>query len=127
MTDFDDIARRYLSVFNETDPAARRRQVADLFTPAASYTDPLAEVTGVDGIDGFVAAAQAQLAGFEFRLLGPVDAHHDQARFRWAAGPAGSTPDADAPVVGFDVVLTTPDGRIDRVLGFLDAAPTPAA
>ena len=120
MTDFDDIAHRYIDLWNETDPVARRRKVAALWTPEGTYTDPLADVTGHDAIDGFVAAAQQQLEGFEFRLLGGVDAHHGQARFRWEAGPVG----ADAPVVGFDVVVADADGRLERVHGFLDAAPT---
>ncbi|MBW0103354.1 nuclear transport factor 2 family protein [Pseudonocardia sp. KRD291] len=124
MTDFDDVARRYIDVFNETDPAARRQKVAALWTAGGTYTDPLADVAGHDGIDGFVAAAQAQLAGFEFRLLGPVEGHHDQARFRWEAGPTGALGGgAEAPVVGFDVVVTDADGRVERVHGFLDRAP----
>lgn len=124
MADFDDLAHRYIAAFNETDPARRLGRVAELFTPDAGYTDPLAEVTGHDGIAGFIGAAQRQLAGFEFRLHGPVDAHHTQARFRWVAGPAEALDGpGDAPVVGFDVVVTGADGRIERVHGFLDAVP----
>lgn len=124
MTDFDDVARRYIAAFNEPDAAARRERIAGLFAPDATYTDPMADVSGVDGIDGFVGAAKAQLAGFEFRLLGPVDAHHDQARFRWEAGPTEVLDGpGDAPVIGFDVVVTGDDGRITRVHGFLDAVP----
>ncbi|RZT87715.1 SnoaL-like protein [Pseudonocardia sediminis] len=124
MTDFDDVARRYIDVWNETDPAARKEKVAALWTTGGTYTDPLADVAGHDGIDGFVAAAQSQLAGFEFRLLGPVDAHHDQARFRWEAGPAGTLGNgSEAPVVGFDVVVTDADGRLTQVHGFLDRSP----
>jgi hypothetical protein len=53
-----------------------------------------------------------------FRLRGDVDAHHDQARFQWQAGPE-EQPDL---FVGFDVIVTE-DGRIRRVYGFSDAAP----
>lgn len=119
MTDFDDVARRYIAAWNETDPVARKEKVTALWTTGGTYTDPLADVAGHDGIDGFIAAAQAQFVGFEFRLLGPVDAHHDQARFRWEAGPVG----VQAPVVGFDVVATDAEGRLERVYGFLDKAP----
>jgi hypothetical protein len=48
-----------------------------------------------------------------------VDGHHDQARFTWNLGPAGEEP----PVVGFDVAELDADGRIQRVLGFIDKAP----
>jgi hypothetical protein len=54
-----------------------------------------------------------------FRLAGPVDAHHDQARFTWELGPDG----ADALVVGFDVAQRDSDGRLALVLGFLDKVP----
>ncbi|MDN5920297.1 MAG: nuclear transport factor 2 family protein [Pseudonocardia sp.] len=124
MTDFDDVARRYIAAWNETDPVARKEKVAALWTAGGTYTDPLADVAGHDGVDGFIAAAQGQFPGFEFRLLGPVDAHHDQARFRWEAGPPEALDSgAGAPVVGFDVVVTDADGRLERVYGFLDEAP----
>jgi hypothetical protein len=55
-----------------------------------------------------------------FWLAGPVDAHHDQARFSWELGPA----DAEALVVGFDVAQRNADGRLALVLGFLDKVPS---
>lgn len=124
MTDFTALAERYVAAFNETDAIARKRLVSDLFTPGCRYVDPLADVTGHDGVDGFLGAAQEKLAGCEFRLLGDVDAHHDRARFRWAAAPpelwaSGGEP----PVIGFDVVVVDAEGRIDQVHGFLDAFP----
>ena len=85
------------------------------------YVDPLAEVTGRDQFDAVIAAAQAQFAGMTFRLAGPVDAHHDQARFTWHLGPDG----ADAVVIGFDVAQRDADGRLALVLGFLDKVPSP--
>ncbi|TCK21042.1 nuclear transport factor 2 family protein [Pseudonocardia endophytica] len=124
MTDFTDLAQRYIAAFNESDDATRHDRIAGLFTPEATYTDPMAAVAGHDGIAGFVGAARTQLAGFEFRLLGPVDAHHDQARFRWEAGPTEVLDGpGDAPVIGFDVVVAGDDGRIAAVHGFLDAVP----
>lgn len=122
MTDFDDVARRYIAVWNEADPVARKEQVAALWATDGGYSDPFADVAGHDGIDGFIAAAQAQFPGFRFRLTGSVDAHHDQARFGWEAGPEGEP----APVVGFDVVVADQDGRLRHVYGFLDAAPSAA-
>lgn len=66
-----------------------------------------------------IAAVQAQFPAFAFRLVGPVDAHHDQLRFTWELGPAG----AEAPIVGFDVAERDADGRLQTVLGFLDRVP----
>jgi uncharacterized protein (TIGR02246 family) len=122
MTASPDLAARYLAAWNQTDPAARRAAVADLFTEDARYTDPLADVTGRDAIEAAIAAVQAQFPGFVFRLAGPVDAHHDQVRFTWHLGPEGQ----EAPIVGFDVAVTDGDGRIRAVLGFLDRVPSAA-
>src|SRR5262249_30692668 len=84
-----EIVERYIASWNETDPQRRRKMVDELWAGQASYIDPLAEAHGCDAIDAVIAAAQAQFPGFVFTLLGPVDAHHPQARFTWGLGPAG--------------------------------------
>jgi SnoaL-like domain len=119
MSDFTELAGKYIAMWNETDPSARRVLIDEVWSANGRYIDPLAEVTGRDQIDAVIAAAQGQFAGMTFRLAGPVDAHHDQARFTWELGPDG----ADAPVVGFDVVQRDGDGRLALVLGFLDKVP----
>jgi hypothetical protein len=118
MQDPNEIVVRYLDAFNETD-AARRRELLDaLFTSESTYTDPRVDVRGPQEIDGFIAQTQQHFPGFTFRLGSPVDAHHDQARFQWHAGPA----DDPDQYVGFDVIVTDA-GRIRSVYGFMDAAP----
>jgi hypothetical protein len=117
-----DLAGRYLAAWNATDPAARRALVEEVFAEDVTYTDPLADVAGRDGLAATIAAVQAQFPGWVFRLAGPADAHHQQLRFTWHLGPDGSEP----PVVGSDVAVTDADGRIRTVLGFLDRVPAPA-
>jgi len=118
MTEYQNIAQRYVDTWNETDPAKRRLLVDELFTVDVTFTDPMTTVVGTDAVDAFVAGAQAQFEGLVFGL-GPVDGHHDLARFTWTL----SAPDADEPlVVGFDVVRID-DGRIADVRGFLDKVP----
>jgi SnoaL-like domain len=119
MPDFTTLAEQYIAAWNETDPAARRALIDATWAPGGRYIDPLAEVAGRDQIDAVIAAAQGQFAGMTFRLAGPVDAHHDQARFTWELGPDG----ADAVVVGFDVAQRDAQGRLALVLGFLDKVP----
>ena len=114
-----DVIERYLDCWNETDAAARRKLIEEVWAPDASYTDPLAEVTGRAAIDATIAAVQGQFPGFVFTLAGPVDAHHRQARFSWNLAPEGAEP----VVVGSDVALTGPDGQIVAVFGFLDKVP----
>ncbi|MEP7022687.1 MAG: nuclear transport factor 2 family protein [Actinomycetota bacterium] len=116
----NDIATRYLACWNETSPDSRRKLVEQTWADTATYTDPLADVSGHDAIDATIGAVQAQFPGFVFTLAGPVDAHHQQARFTWGLGPEGAEP----LVVGFDVAVTGSDGRITSVFGFLDKVPS---
>lgn len=119
MNDFNAVAAAYLDAFNATDPERRKRLVGEVFASDVRYVDPMAAVDGHEGVDAFIAGAQAQFPGWGFRLVGDVDGHHDQARFRWGLGPEGEEP----PVLGFDVVDLDAEGRIKAVYGFLDRVP----
>ena len=120
MSDFAELAEQYIAAWNETDPSVRRALIGEIWSEDGRYLDPLAQVAGHDQIDAVIAAAQEQFAGMTFRLAGPVDAHHDQARFGWELGPAA----VPAPIAGFDVVTTDENGKVTRVLGFLDRVPS---
>ncbi len=113
-----ELVSRYLEAFNETDPERRRELLKALYTSDCTYTDPHVDLQGTEQIGGFIEQTQGRFPGFTFTLGGPVDAHHDQARFQWHAGTA-TRPDT---YVGFDVIVTE-DGRIRNVYGFTDAAP----
>jgi hypothetical protein len=112
---------RYLDTWNETDPQSRRTAIASVWAEDASYLDPLASVSGHDQISDLIDAVQEQAPGHVFRLVDDwVDAHHNLLRFRWELVPASGGASIAA---GFDVAITEDDGRIGRVLGFLDKAP----
>jgi hypothetical protein len=119
MRDFGDLVSKYIAAWNETDAGARRDLIGEIWASDGRYVDPLADVAGPEQIDGLIGAVQTQFPGLRFRLAGPVDAHHDQARFTWELAPDG----ADAVVVGFDVARRDEDGRLALVLGFLDKVP----
>ncbi|MFI6599780.1 nuclear transport factor 2 family protein [Nonomuraea sp. NPDC050536] len=113
------IVERYIAAWNETDADARAKAVAELWTEDGTYTDPLADVAGHEAIAAVIEGAQGMFQGFVFSAGEVYDAHHDVARFTWHLGPEGQEP----VVVGFDVVQLAEDGRIRRVLGFLDKVP----
>jgi len=115
----EDVIARYLDCWNQTDPAARRTMIDQVWAADAEYTDPMAQARGRDAIDATIGAVQEQFPGLVFSLAGPVDAHHRQARFTWGLGPAGAEP----LVIGFDVAVTDDDAKITMVLGFLDKVP----
>jgi SnoaL-like domain len=118
MDDSKEIAERYVASFNETDPARRRELLEALYTAESTYTDPNVDLRGPAEIDGFIAQTQEQFPGYTFTLGGPVDAHHDQARFQWHGGPA----DEPDRYIGFDVIVAE-DGHIRSVYGFMDVVP----
>jgi hypothetical protein len=110
-----ELVASYLETWNETDPAARRKAIDQLWASDGVYTDPIAVAAGRDQIDATIAAVQSQFPGLAFTLAGPVDAHHHTARFSWNLG--------GELVVGFDVLVLDADGRIANVYGFLDKVP----
>ncbi|KAB7846363.1 nuclear transport factor 2 family protein [Streptomyces mobaraensis] len=113
---------RYLAAWN-ADAETLAAAVAAAWTEDGSYTDPLADVAGHEGITAVITAAHEQFPGFEFRPSGVVDGHHNTVRFGWELV---STADGSAPVAGFDVAVLAEDGRIRSVLGFLDRVPATA-
>jgi SnoaL-like domain len=117
MADMKEIVDRYLATFNEPDAERRRAELSALYSADGTYTDPHVELQGPDQIDAFIASTQERFPGYEFRLGGEIDSHHNQARFQWHAGPVG---DPEPVYVGFDVIVTD-GGRVRDVYGFLDA------
>ena len=122
MTDPAATAVAYLATWNETDPERRAALLRERWTEGARYADPLARSDGRAAIDTMIGAVQARFPGFRFARLGTPDGHGEHVRFSWSLGPAG----AEAPIKGSDVVVLA-DGRIDRVIGFLDQVPEGAA
>ena len=108
----------YIACWNTTNPEARRALVDEVWAEHGRYTDPLTVAEGRDAIDATIAAVQGEFPGLRF-TAGPVDSHHDIARFTWTLG-AG---DAEPLVAGFDVAVLTGDSRIAAVYGFLDKIP----
>ncbi len=112
------VVEQYLATWNATGDELATL-LSEHWSPAATYTDPMAEVSGHEGIAALIGGVQAQFPGFAFTQLGEADAHHRQVRFRWGLGPAEGEP----PVIGFDVLVVDESGRIQDVRGFLDKVP----
>jgi SnoaL-like domain len=123
MDKMQEIVEKYLACWNETDPAARRALIDQVWAVNCCYTDPLAQLSGRDEIDYGIGLAQQQFPGMVFTLAGPVDANHDQARFTWHLGPEGA---AEPLVIGFDVAVVNGDGQLRAIHGFLDKVPAAA-
>ena len=117
------VVAAYLATWNASDPRELRALLEAHWSQDVTYTDPLAEVRGHDGVAALVAGVQAQFPGFVFTVVGEPNGHHRQVRFQWGLGPEGSEP----VVIGSDVVVLDADGRVLDVRGFLDVVPEVAA
>jgi hypothetical protein len=120
MSTHTELIERYLAIWNEADADVRATAVATLFTEDATYTDPLAAVSGHEGIAAVITQARNMFPGHVFRPHGTADGHHDLVRFGWELVPAAG---GDSAVVGFDVAVFHPNGRLRSVHGFLDKVP----
>src|SRR5262245_62124918 len=121
MTDPTTIAERYLAVWNETDAARRRTLIAEAWTEAGTYVDPLMRGEGHEQIDALVAAVHARFPGFRFKLAGSADGYGDNLRFSWALGPEGG----ESLIKGTDFAILEGE-RLKTVHGFLDQVPAAA-
>ena len=120
MGDVTATVELYLNLWNETSKEARMKGITETFTPDATYTDPLGDVAGHDGIDTMIAGVQGQFPGFTFKLLGAVDSNHNIARFQWELVPVAG---GESVVIGSDVAVLSEDGKIRSIYGFLDKVP----
>ncbi|MEH3099729.1 nuclear transport factor 2 family protein [Sphingomonas adhaesiva] len=116
MTDPETLARDYLALWNDADPASRDHRLSEGWASDARYADPMMTGEGHDGIAAMIAAARAQFPGHVFALRGTPDAHGPFARFSWTLAPEHGAPIAG----GTDIVRLAQDGRIAEVIGFLD-------
>jgi hypothetical protein len=114
------LAGRYAAIFNEPDPAARRKEVAALWAPEAQMYTGAAGYTGTAEIEARVTAAHETYVaeqGYLFRPLGPAQVHHDGVRVRWEMVPAAGGPAAST---GVQFLLLNPAGQIHHDHQFLD-------
>ncbi|MDB5537911.1 MAG: hypothetical protein JWQ65_2786 [Devosia sp.] len=118
MTDAMTIAKAYLATWNETDAGRRAALIAQNWSPATTYVDPLMAADGPEALNGMIGAVQERFAGFVFTLLGKPDGFGDHVRFSWGLG----LPDGEIIIEGTDFV-TVQGGRIEKVTGFLDKVP----
>ena len=120
----NELVVSYVAAWNERDPARRHALVAKTWSEAGTYVDAHRHGEGHDAIDAMIRTAQDRFPGYQLRLVSGIEAHHGYVRFSWAAGGA---PGAPLYLAGTDIFVVAADGRLQSVIGFVDAAPAPAA
>lgn len=113
---------RYVAVWNEHDPAARRRAVAELWAEDGTHYTETAEHRGLAAVEARITGAHDRFVAtgaFVFAAAEAGVAHHDAVTFTTHMVPAaGGVPVWSATVF----VLLDPDGRIRRDHQFTGAA-----
>ncbi|HVP04292.1 MAG TPA: nuclear transport factor 2 family protein [Dehalococcoidia bacterium] len=115
-----DIIEAYLAAWNETDEAKIRSLLEKCWAEGGTYTDPVSDVAGRDGLFGAIQGFHAQLPGAAIALTSGIDEHHGRVRFGWKV--TGSPQE----IAGIDIGVMAADGRLQSILGFWGANP-PAA
>lgn len=132
----EELADRYVAVWNEPDADVRRKAVGELWTADGVHLlEPPEEVVKrADELDiraTFQARGHAELVRrvaraydefvapgqFEFRRDGAVAVVHDMLKLRWVMVPAGGGEPLGS---GTDLLLLSPDGRITADYQFVD-------
>jgi hypothetical protein len=120
MSNAEDIARRYIHIWNETDPGARRAQVAALWIEDGTHYVRLREVRDHADLETRVATShQTNVAerNYKFELAGGVEQLRDMVKFNWRMVPNSGRAVA---ATGLIVLLLADDGRARIDYQFID-------
>ncbi|WP_240690725.1 MULTISPECIES: nuclear transport factor 2 family protein [unclassified Amycolatopsis] len=118
--DAGEFARRYVEVWNEPDPAARRAAIASLWAEDGVQFTESAEFRGHQELERRVSEAFEEFvggAGFVFRPAGDAVGHHGTVRFSTYMVPAAG---GEVAWTGFVVLELGEDGRIRRDCQFAE-------
>ncbi len=120
-----EFADRYVAVWNEPDPAARRAAIASLWAEDGVQFIESAEYRGHQELESRVGDAFEEFVargGYVFRSAGDAVGHHGMVRFSTLMVPAAG---GDVAWTGFIVAELGEDGRIRRDHQFAEP-PRPA-
>jgi hypothetical protein len=116
----NDVAEAYLAVWNEADTDKRQTLIEQLWTPDATYFDPMMQGRGHNGLNAMIGQAQLQFPGLRFQRARDGQAVENHVRFSWHLTPAG-VEHGSAPLAGgTDFCTLANDGRLQSVCGFVD-------
>jgi hypothetical protein len=134
----EQLADRYVALWNEADPERRRRMIAELWTEDGSQIlqppEEMREIAASAGI-GMAATLEARghaelearaatsyeqwvgCVGLGFRRRDDVYRLHDVVKFHWEA----VSPDGEVAAVGLVFLVLGSDGRIRRDYAFIES------
>ena len=122
MMDPNELAARYVALWNEPDPERRRREVAALWAGNGGIFTATTEALGHEALAARVAGSHDSWVhdrGMVFRSLENARGHHNVVRFNWDMAPAAG---GDPVSTGFDFLVLDNHGRIVNDYQFIEAA-----
>ncbi len=114
-----EIVDSYIAAWNETDADKRRALIEKCWADAATYTDPMADISGREALGEAIVQFHQQMSGARIVVSSGLDEHHDRVRFGWQL----LQEDGSVRVEGIDVGRVDGDGRLTSIVGFWGVSP----
>jgi hypothetical protein len=107
-----DLAERYVAVWNEADPERRRRRIAELWTQTGRHYVDVREARGYEALEQRIAASHEKNVrdhGHRFRAAKDARRLGDVVTFHWEMLPA----ETEAVLArGLEFLIVGEDGQI---------------
>ncbi|QCI67569.1 hypothetical protein [Phreatobacter stygius] len=106
------LAERYVAVWNEKNPAARRRQIAELWAPKGEHFVKTREVRGYEALEARVTGSHETNVvskNQHFRVVANAQALQDTITFNWEMVANGT---GEVTAVGLEFLHLDGAGRI---------------
>jgi hypothetical protein len=104
----------YCRAWSEPDPDKRRELLQEVWGERATYTDPRADISGLEELVAHIGGILAGRPGARVVRTSAVDSHHGLARFAWRVVQA----DGAMLPEGIDFAEVSSDGKLSRIVGF---------
>ncbi len=112
-----DTIEAYIAAWNEVDEAKIKSLLDKCWADEGTYTDPVSDVKGRDGLFSAITGFHAQMPGAGIAITSGMDEHHGRVRFGW------KVTGAPQEMAGIDVGILAQDGRLQSILGFWGVNP----
>lgn len=113
MTEAQDIAERYVALWNERDSGTRRSAIAAFFAPTGEHYVGTRSAKGYDELEKRVLGSHTKNVvegGYLFRAVAGAQKLQDVVTFNWEMHPVGDAESTAA--VGLEFVVLGDDGRV---------------
>jgi hypothetical protein len=112
MNEAQHLADRYAAVWNETDAAARRKTIAELWAPDGLHYVKTREARGYEALETRIIGSHEKnvvVGGYRFRAARDAQLLRNVVSFHWEMVPAAG---GEIVAVGLEFLVLDEQGRI---------------